>query len=189
MKRKLKGLKHRSIQLDLDLYRVRVPIKDVPGASLAVVDLWPEAVEQTIVFVHGYAGCAETWEYQINHFARDYRVVVPDLRGHGQSDAPYTAYTMDEILRDLQTVVERLALPGRFVLMGHSFGGSICVEYANAFPERLGRLVLIAAAGEYPLPRQLMLVYRIPTVLYRGLWKYRWRWNAELHVMQRMMLN
>jgi len=189
MKRKLKGLKHRSIQLDLDLYRVRVPIKDVPGASLAVVDLWPEAVEQTIVFVHGYAGCAETWEYQINHFARDYRVVVPDLRGHGQSDAPYTAYTMDEILRDLQTVVERLALPERFVLIGHSFGGSICVEYANAFPERLERLVLIAAAGEYPLPRQLMLVYRIPTVLYRGLWKYRWRWNAELHVMQRMMLN
>ncbi len=189
MNRQLKGLKNRTIQLDLDLYRVRVPIKDVPGASLAVVDLWPEAVEQTIMFVHGYAGCAETWEYQVNHFARDYRVVVPDLRGHGQSDAPYTEYTMDEMLHDLQAVVERLHLPERFVLVGHSFGGSICVEYANAFPERLERLVLIATAGEYPLPRSVAFAYRVPLVFYRGLWKYRWRWNAELHVMQRMMLN
>ncbi|WP_162909258.1 alpha/beta fold hydrolase [Aggregatilinea lenta] len=189
MKRQLRGLKHRTIQLDLDLYRVRVPIKDVPGASLAVVDLWPEAVEQTIMFVHGYAGCAETWEYQVNHFARDYRVVVPDLRGHGQSDAPYTDYTMDEMLRDLQAVVDRLQLPEKFVLVGHSFGGSICVEYANAFPERLERLVLIATAGEYPLPRAVAFAYRVPTLFYRGLWKYRWRWNAELHVMQRMMLN
>ncbi|HML21289.1 MAG TPA: alpha/beta fold hydrolase, partial [Aggregatilinea sp.] len=189
MKRQLRGLKHRSIQLDLDLYRVRVPIKDVPGASLAVVDLWPEAVEQTIVFVHGYAGCAETWEYQVNHFARDYRVVVPDLRGHGQSDAPYTDYTMDEMLRDLQTVVERLQLPEKFVLVGHSFGGSICVEYANAFPERLERLVLIATAGEYPLPRAAMIAFRVPPMFYRGVWKYRWRWNAEIHVMRRMMLN
>ena len=52
--------------------------------------------------MHGYAGCAETWEYQINHFASKYRVVVPDLRGHGQSDAPYTQYTMEELVADLQ---------------------------------------------------------------------------------------
>ena len=100
MKRKLRGLKHRDIQLDFSLYRVDVPIRGLAGVSLSVVDIWPEGAEKAIMFVHGYGGCAETWEYQVNHFARGYRVVAPDLRGHGQSDAPFTAYTMSELVDD-----------------------------------------------------------------------------------------
>jgi len=115
---------------------------------LSVVDVWPEGATKTLVFVHGYAGCAETWEYQVNHFARRYRVVVPDLRGHGQSDAPFTQYTMSELVDDINAIAETLRLPERFVLIGHSFGGSISVEYANACPERLEKLVSISTAGE-----------------------------------------
>jgi len=189
MKKKLRGLKRTAIQLDFNLYRVSVSIPGLPGHELSVIDLRPEEVEQTILLVHGYAGCAETWEYQINYFARDYRVVVPDLRGHGQSDAPHTDYTMDELIADLHLIVEQLNLPDRFVLVGHSFGGSICVEYANVYPERLEKLILVATAGEYPLPRWVEWAYRIPNTVYRPFWDYRPRWNAELHVMKRMMLN
>ncbi len=176
------------IQLDLDLYRVTVPIQGLADMSLSVVDVWPEGAAETIMFVHGYAGCAETWEYQINHFARDHRVVVPDLRGHGQSDAPFTRYTMDELVDDIETIAETLGLE-RFTLVGHSFGGSICTEYACAHPERLDRLVLISTAGEYPLPRAASWLSRVPAAMFRPWWKYRPRWNAEVHVMKRMMLN
>ncbi len=189
MKKKLRGLKRRAIQLDYDLYRVQVPIRGQPNMALSVIDLWPEEVEQTLMFVHGYAGCAETWEYQSNHFAREYRVVVPDLRGHGQSDAPYSSYTMQEMVEDLHAVVEHLKLPERIVLVGHSFGGSICVEYANAHSERLEKLILIASAGEYPLPRSAELALRVPTAVYRSFWQFRPRWNAEIHVMKRLMQN
>jgi len=189
MKRKLRGLKQRDIQLDFSLYRVNVPIRGLPDMALSVVDIWPEGADKAIVFVHGYAGCAETWEYQVNHFARRYRVVVPDLRGHGQSDAPFTAYTMPELVDDIHTVAETLGLPDKFILAGHSFGGSICVEYANAHPERLERLILISTAGEYPLPRTASLLSHVPTAVFRPWWKYRPRWNAEVHVMKRMMLN
>jgi len=187
MKRKVRGIRKSELLLDLDLYRVDVPIPNVSNAKLRVVDMRPEGVQQTIVFVHGYAGCAETWERQINYFSRDYRVVVPDLRGHGQSDAPYTAYTMHEIVDDLHHVIETLKLPPKFVLVGHSFGGAICTEYANKHPERLEKLVLIATAGEYPLPRVVTWVYRMPNMVFRPWWPYRPRWNAELHVMKRMM--
>lgn len=189
MKKKLRGLKRQAIQLDFNLYRVEISIPGISGAKLSVIDMWPEAVEQTIVFVHGYAGCAETWEFQINYFARGYRVIAPDLRGHGQSDAPYTQYTMDEMVADMHTIIEKLGVSDRFILVGHSFGGSICVEYANRYPERLDKLVLIATAGEYPLPRAASWAYHIPTAFYRLWWEYRPKWNAEIHVMKRMMFN
>ena len=111
MKRKLRGLKRRDIQLDYSLYRVDVPIRGLSDVELSVVDIWPEGAEKTIMFVHGYAGCAETWEYQINHFARECRVVAPDLRGHGQSDAPFTEYTMSELVDDINTIADKLSLP------------------------------------------------------------------------------
>ena len=62
MKRRVQGIKHRDIQLDFSLYRVDVPLRGLQDAELSVVDIWPEGAEQTIVFVHGYAGCAESWE-------------------------------------------------------------------------------------------------------------------------------
>jgi len=186
---KPRGLLHREIQLDLDLYRVAVPIPGLSDVSLSVIDICPEGAEKAIFFLHGYAGCAETWEYQINHFAHEYRVVVPDLRGHGQSDAPFTEYTMSEMVADINAVANELDLPDQFILVGHSFGGSICIEYAAAQPDRLEKLVLIATAGEYPLPKSAALLSRVPVAVFRPLWKYRPRWNAEVHVMKRMMLN
>jgi long-chain acyl-CoA synthetase len=189
MKRELRGIKRSDIQLDFDLYRVNVPMPGVVGDQLSVIDIRPEGVERTIVFVHGYAGCAETWERQINYFARDYRVVVPDLRGHGQSDAPYTRYTMPELVADLYAIGQHLHLPPQLDLVGHSFGGSVCVEYASAHPELINHLVLIATAGEYPVPKAVALAYRLPTTLLRPVWDYRPRWNAELHVMKRMANN
>lgn len=189
MKKKLLGVKRQNILFDFDLYRTRVPIPGVANAYLSVLDLWPEGAQQTILFVHGYAGVLESWEFQINHFARNYRVVAPDLRGHGQSDAPYTQYTMPELVGDLQAIAEELKLPEKFILVAHSFGGSIAVEYANAHPERLDKLVLIATAGEFPLPKLADYLLRVPASIIQPLWPYRNRWDAEFHVVKRMMAN
>jgi long-chain acyl-CoA synthetase len=189
MKRKLRGIHRSTFLYDFSLYRVDVPIPDVPNQHLSVIDMWPEEIEQTIVFLHGFAGAAESWEFQINHFAPNYRVVVPDLRGHGQSDAPNTQYTMSELVADMHGIVEYLNLPEKFTLVGHSFGGSVCVEYANAHPERLEKLVLIATAGEYPLPGWVKYFSRVPVRLIQPFWKYRPKWDAEAHVLKRMMLN
>lgn len=189
MKRKLRGIKRQTFQLDFNLYRREVPILGLSDTSLSVIDIQPQGVEKTILFIHGYAGCAETWEFQIEHFRHNYRVVVPDLRGHGQSDAPFSRYTMPELVADIDSIVSSLEIPDQFILAGHSFGGSICIEYAATRPERLEKLILISTAGEYPLPRATALLSRVPTAAFRPWWKFRPRWNAEIHVMKRMMLN
>lgn len=187
--KKLRGFKRSAIELDFNLYRREVPMAGIPGDKLSVIDIWPEGVERTIMLVHGYAGCAETWEHQINALSKKYRVVAPDLRGHGQSDAPFSRYTMDELVADLYNVTKTLDFPNKFVLVGHSFGGSICVEYANRHPEQLERLILVATAGEYPLPKSAILLYRLPDAFYKPWWKYRPRWNAEIHSLKRMIIN
>ncbi|HLF36717.1 MAG TPA: alpha/beta hydrolase, partial [Anaerolineales bacterium] len=189
MKNKPRGLKRGAVKLDFDLYRVAVPIPGYPEAQLSAVDLQPEGVERTVVFVHGYAGVAETWDYQLDYFAGSYRVIAPDLRGHGLSDAPDSAYTMPELVSDLVQIADVLKLPERFVLAGHSFGGAVCVEFAVAHPERLEKLILLSTAGEHPLPKLTGLITRMPTAFFRPFWRYRPRWNAEVHVMKRMMVN
>lgn len=189
MKRELRGIKRKTFLFDFDLYRVNVPIQDAPGQNLSVIDMWPENVDSTIVFQHGFAGAAESWEFQINHFAPNFRVIVPDLRGHGQSDAPYSQYTMDELVADMHATVQTLGLPEKFILVGHSFGGSVCVEYASAYPERIEKLVLIATAGEYPLPRIAGLLAKIPERFIRPFWRFRPRWDAESHTFKNMLFN
>jgi long-chain acyl-CoA synthetase len=189
MKRQIRGLKRSSILLDFNLYRVNVPIHGISGAELSAVDICPEGARKCILFVHGYAGVAETWEYQINHFMDRFRIVAPDLRGHGQSDAPFTQYTMDELVQDLETIIEFLDIKQEIVLVGHSFGGAICLDFAAAHADRLEKLVLIATAAEYPLPKITSLATHLPTAALRPLWRYRPRWNAEVHVMKRMVLN
>ena len=189
MKKRIRGLKRSVFQIDFDLYRVKVPIRGYPGAELSVIDLAPDDAQGTIVFQHGFAGVAESWEYQLAHFANQFRVVAPELRGHGQSDAPDSDYTMAELAQDLNDVVEALQLPPQFILAGHSFGGAVCIEYAAAYPERIAKLALLATAGEYPLPRAAALLFHIPIRFARLFWRYRRKWDAEYHVLQRMFLN
>ena len=189
MKKRIRGLKRSTFQLDFDLYRVKVPIPDYDGDHLSVIDLSPQDIEQTIVFQHGFAGVAESWEYQLTHFAHQFRVVAPELRGHGQSAAPHSEYNMRELVDDLHNVVNSLKLPEKFVLVGHSFGGAICVEYANAYPERIAKLVLVATAGEYPIPKAAAFLFHIPIRVAVPFWRYRRKWDAEYHVLKKMFLN
>ncbi len=189
MRKKLRGIKRTTFLYDFDLYRVSVPLHNAPKRALSVIDMMPDNATQTMLFIHGYAGAAESFERQLTHFAPHFRLIAPDLRGHGQSDAPYTKYSMDEMLKDIEALVAHLNLPDKFILVGHSFGGSIAVEYANAHPDRVDKLILIATAGEYPTPKIVNYFSRFPTRIFRPLWRYRPRWDAELHVMKRLAFN
>ncbi len=189
MKKRIRGLKRSVFLLDFDLYRVKVPIRDYQGQHLSVIDLHPQGIETTILFQHGFAGVAESWERQLAHFASEYRVLAPDLRGHGQSDAPHSRYTMPELVQDMRDVLEAANAPEKIILAGHSFGGAVCIEFANAYPERVEKLILVASAGEYPLPRLASLLFRIPVRVALPFWRYRRRWDAEYHALKSMFLH
>jgi pimeloyl-ACP methyl ester carboxylesterase len=74
--------------------------------------------------------------------ASRYRCVSVDLRGHGDSDVPVGAYAMDDFCADVDRIIDTLGL-GRPILIGHSFGGSIALAYADRSPDRVAALVML----------------------------------------------
>ncbi len=134
---------------------------------LSVIDVGPEhePARGTIVCIHGAGGQAEQWKFQIEHFSKHYRVIVPDLRGHGQSEQPRSAYSLEEFLWDFTQMLEALAVPDPFLLMAHSFGGPIALTFAAAQPQRVSKLVLIATAPEMHLNPFYELLLKLPLPL------------------------
>ncbi|HKZ82317.1 MAG TPA: alpha/beta fold hydrolase [Anaerolineae bacterium] len=175
------------MQIDLELYRSEVLVSDRPRVRLSAIDIHPEAARRTLVFIHGFGGRARQWVRQLTFFSAENRAVALDLRGHGQSDAPHSSYSMDEIQSDLDVALERLRVyaPGKFVLVGHSFGGAIASEYAARHPDRLDRLVLIATAGEFSIYAWARFLLRLPEHTLRPIRKaVRRSLSAPPHVLK-----
>lgn len=151
--------------LDLDLYRKEVTVSTQPLVRLSVIDAGHSPAERTLLFLHGFAGFAMQWEKQLIAFADKNRVVAMDLRGHGLSDCPNSTYTTDELIGDIERVVEALNFPRQFVILGHSFGGALAVEYAARHPDRVERLVLVSTAVDFALHPALRFALHLPVAI------------------------
>jgi len=91
-----------------------------------------------IILIHGFALDTRTWDRQFDVFAEHYRVVRYDLRGFGKSDLPTGPYST---LDDLQVMMDQLGIE-KATLVGISLGGSLAIEFALTYPERVAGLVL-----------------------------------------------
>ncbi len=94
-----------------------------------------------LVLVHGHPFDRSMWRPQIEYFARSHRVIVPDLRGYGESAVVPGTTTLDVFARDIAGLLDRLGV-GTFVLGGLSMGGQIVLEFHRLFADRIRGLVL-----------------------------------------------
>jgi 3-oxoadipate enol-lactonase len=99
-----------------------------------------------VVLVHGLGGAASNWIEVAGLLARAYRVVVPELPGHGGSSPLAAAPNLNPYADGIARVLERERIAGAAVV-GHSFGGSIVLRLAMRHPLLVGSLVLAGAAG------------------------------------------
>jgi esterase len=114
---------------------------EVNGLRLHYLD-WGEAGATPVVCVHGYTSSAQAFSAPARHFQDRFRLVVPDVRGHGESAwSPDGAYQYGDQVGDLAAFVDALGLE-RFALVGTSMGGIIAMTYAGEHPDRLDRLVV-----------------------------------------------
>ena len=101
---------------------------------------------EAIVLVHGLAGCAANWIEVAPALAKRFRVLVPELPGHGGS-APLAAPPTTRQLAERVVRVAELEQVERYVIAGHSLGGVVALRAAVMRPEGVRGLVLLAAAG------------------------------------------
>src|SRR6266498_2926200 len=164
------------MDIDLDLYRHEVRVSTNSLVRLSALDISPDHPQRTLVFLHGFGGQAEQWHYQLQKFSLENRVIALDLRGHGLSDAPASGYTMEQLIEDVETALTLLKVKGKFVLLGHSYGGAIATEYALKHPDRVERLILMATAGEFKLQPTLKLALSLPIWVLRLIAPFTRKW-------------
>ncbi len=113
-----------------------------------------EAGVDTIVFSHGYLFSHEMFLSQVDYLMSNYRVIVYDQRGHGQSDVPNDGYSIEELTSDALAVINELA-DGAVHFVGMSIGGLIGLRLALQAPDKLKSLTVINASAEATEPKTI----------------------------------
>jgi pimeloyl-ACP methyl ester carboxylesterase len=104
---------------------------------------------EVVVLIHGMAGSSETWEAVLPRLATNYRVIAPDLLGHGRSDKPRTDYSLAAFAAGLRDLFREWGIR-RATIVGHSLGGGVAMQLMYQHPECCQRLILISSGGLGP---------------------------------------
>ena len=97
-----------------------------------------------VVLIPGLMLDREIWDAQAAALAKRYRVVRPNLRGTGASNAPEGPYLMENLAADVAAVLDSAGIE-RASIAGHSLGGYVAIAFARMYAERLERLALVCS--------------------------------------------
>ncbi len=99
-----------------------------------------------VLFIHGLLGSQRSWRHLVDELDDHYRIIAPDLLGHGASAKPTGDYSLSAHAAALRDLLDHLGVE-RATLVGHSLGGGIAMQFCYLFPGRVEGLVLIASGG------------------------------------------
>lgn len=119
-----------------------------------------------LLLVHGWPQHWWAWRFVIPELAKTHRIIAPDLRGHGWTDAPHEGYEKEQFATDLLAVLDALGLD-RVTWAGHDWGAFAGMIAALRAPERFERLVAMGIPHLWddsfdPVRLALMAGYQIP---------------------------
>ena len=117
--------------------------------KLSYVD-WGNPDAPPLILQHGGRDHARSWDWVAEELARDWHVIAPDLRGHGDSAwAPDGNYDMGPFVYDFAQLVHTLGHE-QVSIIAHSLGGNIATRFAGLYPEKVRKLVNIEGLGPSP---------------------------------------
>lgn len=114
-----------------------------------------------VVLVHGLLGSHQSWAGQIERLSEKYRVIAPDLFGHGSSDKPSGDYSLSSHAATIRDLLDHLEIESA-PMVGHSLGGGIVMQATYLFPERVDRLALVSSGGLGPEVSLLLKAATLP---------------------------
>ena len=127
---------------------------ELHGERIAYRD---DGAGEALLLIHGMAGSSATWRAVIPELAKKYRVIAPDLLGHGESAKPRGDYSLGAFAAWLRDLLDELGIR-RATVIGQSLGGGVAMQFTYQHRDYCQRLVLIGSGGLGP---DLNLVLRI----------------------------
>ncbi len=119
------------------------------GLRLHYVD-WGNPEAPPLLLVHGGQDHCRNWDWVANDLAKDWHIIAPDLRGHGDSDwSPGGAYVMSNYIQDLVQLIHQQKL-APVSIVAHSMGGNIALRTSGIYPELVKQIVAIEGLGPSP---------------------------------------
>jgi len=118
-------------------------IKNSEGIRIYFEDVGPLNERPPLVFLYGLVCSKEHWTHQLNYFKPNYRTIWSDYRGHHNSDFPNDAKSIvrRQFVEDILTVLDHRKID-RAVLLGHSLGVQVALEFFKQYPDRVQALIL-----------------------------------------------
>src|SRR6202049_231577 len=104
---------------------------------------------EALLLIHGMAGSSATWRAVLPQLSKRYRVVAPDLVGHGESAKPRGDYSLGAFAVWLRDLLDELGIT-RATIVGHSLGGGVAMQFVYQHPDYCQRLILISSGGLGP---------------------------------------
>ena len=120
--------------------------------SIGAQSVWTGGAGQTLVLLHGAGDSAGSWSSIVKTFTPRYRVVIPDLAGHGNSAPAAGPLSVGQVLAGLEAVMQD-GPQDPAIIVGNSLGAWAAMLYAREHPDRVARLVLVnggALVGDRP---------------------------------------
>lgn len=104
---------------------------------------------EVLLLIHGMAGSSATWRAVLPQLSKKFRVLAPDLLGHGESAKPRSDYSLGAFAVLLRDFLDELGV-SQVTVVGQSLGGGVAMQFAYQHPDYVNRLVLISSGGLGP---------------------------------------
>ena len=121
-----------------------------------------------VTLSHSLACSLHMWDAQFETLAKNYRVLAYDTRGHGLTEAPHAAYTLDQLADDAKALLDALKITSTH-FVGLSMGGMIGQTLALKYPEVCRTLVLADTTSRYPKEAIPLWADRVKTASTQGM--------------------
>ena len=133
-------------KIDLDAFDALKKSVALPnGETLAYVSMGDPA-GAPVVLIHGYTDNDRDWVPLLPYLSPRFHLILVDIRGHGRSSKPECCYTRLDFAYDIKLLLDALSVR-RADIVGHSLGSYIAQTFAEFWPERTRRVVLISSSG------------------------------------------
>jgi pimeloyl-ACP methyl ester carboxylesterase len=113
---------------------------------------WGEKDAPVLLMIHGMRDHCRNWDWVAKELCKEYRVIAPDLRGHGDSEwLRGGSYYFPDFVADINQLIQQTTKSDEKIsIISHSFGGSVSLYYAGVFPKKVEKLIAIEGLGPPP---------------------------------------